>query len=59
MYSPLSVIIRREPITVPLHATVREALETMQRARIGSIVVTGPERRVPWVSSPCETWCGA
>ena len=47
MYSPLSVIIRREPITVPLHATVREALETMQRARIGSIVVTGPERRVP------------
>jgi CBS domain-containing protein len=47
MYSPLSVIIRREPVTVPLQATVREALETMERAHIGSIVVTDPERRVP------------
>lgn len=47
MYSPLSAIVRRDPITVPLHATVREALETMERTRIGSIVITDPQRRVP------------
>jgi CBS domain-containing protein len=47
MYSPLSAILRREPVTVPLRATVREALETMERARVGSIVVTDPERGVP------------
>lgn len=47
MYSPLSAIVRREPIVVPFHATVREALETMERTRVGSIVVTDPQRRVP------------
>ncbi len=47
MHSPLSAIIRREPITVPLEATVREALETMERTRIGSIVVADSQRRVP------------
>jgi CBS domain-containing protein len=44
MYSPLSAIIRREPVTVPLEATVREALETMERMRLGSIVVADPQR---------------
>ncbi len=44
MYSPLSAIIRREPITVPLEATVRETLETMERMRISSIVVADPQR---------------
>ncbi len=47
MYSPLSAIVRREPITVPLDATVRGALETMERMRIGSIVVADPRTRVP------------
>jgi CBS domain-containing protein len=47
MYSPLSAIMRREPVTVPLEATVRQALETMERMRISSIVVTDPARRVP------------
>jgi CBS domain-containing protein len=47
MYSPLSAIVRVAPVTVPLEATVREALETMERARIGSVVVTDPERRHP------------
>jgi CBS domain-containing protein len=47
MYSPLLAIIRREPITVPLDATVRETLETMERMRIGSIIVADPQRRVP------------
>jgi CBS domain-containing protein len=47
MYSPLSAILHREPITVPLDATVREALETMERMRIGSIVVADPRSRAP------------
>jgi CBS domain-containing protein len=47
MYSPLSAVIRREPITVPLEATVREALGTMDRMRIGCIIVADPQRRVP------------
>ncbi len=47
MYSPLSAIIRRQPITVPLEATVREALETMERMRVGSIIIADPQRRVP------------
>jgi CBS domain-containing protein len=47
MFSPLSAVIRREPVTVPLQATVREALETMERRRIGCIVVADPQTRVP------------
>ncbi|HXH03925.1 MAG TPA: DUF294 nucleotidyltransferase-like domain-containing protein [Candidatus Competibacteraceae bacterium] len=47
MLSPLGAIIRREPITVPLQASVREALETMERMRIGSIIVADPQTRVP------------
>jgi CBS domain-containing protein len=47
MYSPLSAIVRREPVTVPLEATVREALETMERMRVGSIVVADGRTRFP------------
>jgi len=47
MYSPLSAIVGREAVTVPLDATVREALEIMERVRVGSIVVTDRERRFP------------
>ncbi len=47
MNSPLSEIVRREPVTVPLRATVREALETMERLRLGCVVVADPQRRVP------------
>jgi CBS domain-containing protein len=47
MFSPISAILRRAPITVALEATVREALETMERMRVGSIVITDRERRVP------------
>lgn len=47
MYSPLSAIMRREPVSVPLEATVREALETMERRRIGSVIVADRARRVP------------
>ncbi len=46
MYSPLSSVIRREPVTVAPQDSVREALQTMDRMRIGSIVVAEPESRV-------------
>lgn len=47
MFSPLSSVFRREPVMVPLQATVREALETMERMRIGTIVVADPQTRAP------------
>jgi CBS domain-containing protein len=47
MYSPLSAVIRREPVTVALETTVRASLEIMEKARVGCIVVADPERRVP------------
>jgi CBS domain-containing protein len=39
--------VGREPVTVPLAATVREALETMERTRVGCVVVADRERRFP------------
>ena len=47
MYSPLSAIIRRPAVTVPLDATVREALERMERARAGFVVVTDRPGEIP------------
>jgi CBS domain-containing protein len=47
MFSPLSAIVRRAPVTVPLDATVRQALETMERARSASVVVVDREGRIP------------
>lgn len=47
MHSPLSSIIRRETITVPPEMSVRDALHTMDRHRIGAIVVAHPQERVP------------
>jgi len=47
MYSPLSALLRRDPVTVPLEATVRSALEAMERARLDLVVVTDAERRYP------------
>jgi CBS domain-containing protein len=46
MFSPLSAYLR-QPVTVPLDATVREALETMERLRAASVVVADPERAFP------------
>jgi CBS domain-containing protein len=46
MFSPISAFMR-PGVTVPLEATVREALETMERAGASSVVVIGRERRVP------------
>lgn len=47
MHSPLSSIIRRAPVTVPPEVTVREALETMNRHRIGSIIIADAKTGVP------------
>ncbi len=47
MYSPLSAIVRRDPVTVPLEATVRSALEAMERARLDFMVVTDGGGRWP------------
>ena len=47
MYSPLAAVLRRDPVTVPLNATVRQTLEAMERARIGFIVVADPRSRAP------------
>jgi CBS domain-containing protein len=46
-YSPLSAILRREPVAVPLDATIREGLEAMDRAGVGSVVIVDRERRIP------------
>ncbi|MEW5887875.1 MAG: DUF294 nucleotidyltransferase-like domain-containing protein [Pseudomonadota bacterium] len=47
MYSPLSAVIRRAPITVALDTSVREAIGMMDQMRIGSIIVADPVRRLP------------
>ncbi len=47
MYSPLSAVIRRAPITVTLDTSVREAIGVMDQMRIGSIIVADPVRRLP------------
>jgi CBS domain-containing protein len=47
LYSPLSAIMRRELAQVPLSATVRVALETMDRKLADCVVVTDPSGRVP------------
>ena len=47
MNSPLSAIIGRPAMTVALDATVRDALERMDRARTGFIVVTDRTGELP------------
>jgi CBS domain-containing protein len=47
MYSPLGSLIRRQPVTVPLDATVRQAIRIMDEKRIGSIIVADGGGRLP------------
>jgi CBS domain-containing protein len=47
MYSPLGSLIRRQPVTVPLDATVRQAIRIMDEKRIGSIIVADGDGRLP------------
>jgi CBS domain-containing protein len=39
MATPLGDLIRRAPVTVPRHATLREAFERMEADRVGSVIV--------------------
>ena len=47
MYSPLGSLIRRQPITVPLDATVRQAIEVMDNKHIGSIIIADAAGKLP------------
>lgn len=47
MYSPLSAVIRREPVTVQLDTPVREAIGVMDKMRIGSVIIAEPQLRLP------------
>lgn len=47
MVSPLSAIVRRPPLTAPLEATVRQALEAMMGAGVASLVVADPVGGAP------------
>ena len=47
MFSPLSAILGRTPVTVGLDTPLRQALVEMDRAGARAVVVTDPERRVP------------
>ena len=43
MMGPLSALVRREPISVPSGASLREVFETMERERVGSVIVGDAE----------------
>ena len=45
MDRPLRELVRRQPVTCEVETPLRSALETMQAARVGAIVVIDPHRR--------------
>ena len=47
LYSPLSAVIRRQPVVVPPTASIDQALRIMNEAKVGSLVVTDPESGRP------------
>lgn len=47
MYSPLSAVVRREPVWCPPATGLRAALATMRELGIGSMVVADPRTRAP------------
>jgi CBS domain-containing protein len=47
IYSPVAAIMRREPLTVPLEASIRETLQRIERARSDLVVVVDPGGRIP------------
>lgn len=47
LHSPLSALIGASPVTLPLNASVREAVAVMNERRVGSVIVIEPERRLP------------
>ncbi len=47
MYSPVSGILRRDPFTAPLEATIRDTLQRMEQTRTGVVVVLDRRGRIP------------
>ncbi len=47
VHSPVGDLIRREPVTVRLDAPLREAIGTMARLHIGSVIVADASGRLP------------
>lgn len=47
LHSQLAALITRQPVTAPAEASVREAVQAMAEARVGSIVVVEPESGRP------------
>ncbi|MDR2241023.1 MAG: DUF294 nucleotidyltransferase-like domain-containing protein [Zoogloeaceae bacterium] len=47
MYSPLESLIRRQPITVSLEASVRQAIGVMDEKRIGAIIIATHDGKLP------------
>lgn len=47
LHSPLSQLVRRQPVTVTLGTPLREALAIMDRLRIGSIIVVDDQGQLP------------
>jgi CBS domain-containing protein len=47
MYSPLSRVIHRQPVTCPPHLTVREVLARINEHKVGSMVIVDGESRKP------------
>lgn len=47
MYSPVSGIVRRDPVSVPLEASIRDTLQRMEQTRSGVVVVVDRRGRIP------------
>lgn len=47
LYSPLSAVLRRAPVTVNLGQSIRAGLQAMDAARIGSVIVIDPDTERP------------
>lgn len=47
MYSPLSEVIRRAPVTCPPHISVREVLGRISQHKVGSMVIADPRTQKP------------
>ena len=47
LHSQLAALVRRQPVTAPPDATLREAVQAMAEHRVGSIIVVEPESGRP------------
>jgi len=54
----VGALIARPPVTCAAHVPLREALETMHRSMVGSVVITTAEG-VPEASSPSAICSGS